>query len=101
MKVEKASVRRYEVTPFGSKPFGKFGSFLEARQRMGMKTVKLERCFACRKAFADDEDVFVASVVPGVGNRFLCRECNSRALGEQEKAGGGAHGQAVSQQENL
>jgi hypothetical protein len=85
MKVERTTVRRYEVKSFGSKPFGKFGGFLEARKRMGLKTAKFERCFACRKAFADEDDVYLASVVPGVGNQFLWGSAMRRRSKRREK----------------
>jgi hypothetical protein len=79
MVVKRITQKRYEVTPIGSKPFMKHGAFIATRKRLGCSTREYETCFICREIFAEGDDVYLASVTPGMGNLFLCKECSGKA----------------------
>ncbi len=75
MIVKKTTTRSYEVRIFGIPAFSTHGAFIEARKRNGLKTEKFTKCFICEKKFKPEEDIFVVSVTPRVGNRFICVDC--------------------------
>jgi hypothetical protein len=83
MVIERTTTKRYEITLMQDEPFMKFGKFIETRKRIGLKTTMFERCFVCKMAFLDDDDVFIASVTPKVGNRFICAKCRRAALEDE------------------
>lgn len=75
MNITKKYSNTYEIIhAIASKPFMKFGKFIEARKRRGMSTVMWDKCFGCDHDFTDDEDVYVGTVTEK-GNIFFCKSC--------------------------
>lgn len=75
MFITKKSTNSYEIIhAIASKPFMKFGKFIEVRRRRDMSTAMWDKCFGCDHGFADDEDVYVGTVTKK-GNIFFCKSC--------------------------
>ena len=75
MNITKKYSNTYKVIhAIASKPFMKFGEFIEVRRRHGMSTARWEKCFGCNHDFADNEDVYVGTVTEK-GNIFFCKSC--------------------------
>lgn len=77
MKITKTVMRTYEIN-FVKKSFlSTAGEFLRYRKSIGAKTEPYERCFICGRKFADNEIPRVV-IVTGIGNRFICKECEDK-----------------------
>lgn len=75
MHITKKYSNTYEIIhAIASKPFMKFGKFIETRKRRGMSTERWEKCFGCNHGLTDDEDVYIGTVTKK-GNIFLCKSC--------------------------
>lgn len=77
MEVIKIIKNVYQVTQASEKPFMKFGTFRETRERLGLSVER--RCFRCGHKFKDDEDIYLV-MLKGTLNKFFCKECNDKAL---------------------
>lgn len=85
MEVIKIIKNAYQVTQASEKPFMKFGTFREARERLGLSVER--RCFRCGHKFKDDEDVYLI-LFRGTLNHLFCNNCNEQALNDLRKGGG-------------
>lgn len=77
MEVIKIIKNAYQVTQASEKPFMKFGTFRETRERLGLSVER--RCFRCGHKFKDDEDIYLV-MLKGTLNKIFCKECNDKAL---------------------
>lgn len=77
MKITKTVTKIYEITPVGKDFLSTAGEFIRYRKKIGLKTEPFERCFVCGRKFADNETPRVC-IVKGIGNRFICKECEDK-----------------------
>ena len=87
MNITKKYSSSHEVIhAIASKPFMKFGKFMEVRRRNGQTTASWERCFACNHDFTEDEDVYFGTVAKK-GNIFFCKSCADKYNTEKKAEG--------------
>ena len=88
MDVVKIIRKAYKVEQATEKPFLKFGTFRETRERLGLSVEK--RCFNCGHNFKDDEYIYLV-MFNGTLNHFFCKNCNDKALDDLKKGGSNAN----------
>lgn len=84
MTIVRTYTIKYEIT--NAMDFGRgntISSIREARSGLlkGEKDTLLEKCFACKKKFEDDDIPFLG-FVKGHKNVCLCRDCGAKVLAE-------------------
>lgn len=68
-------------------PFSKYGDCKKRADKLNhsLEKRKLSKCFACKKQFKDEENVYLAIIKTegglGIKNKFLCEECASKVGG--------------------
>lgn len=82
MIITKTITHHYEVLDVSAKPFMKFGTFRQTRERLNLKIEKT--CFNCGHKFKDEENTYLA-ILKGSLNKLLCEECNKKALQDINK----------------
>lgn len=60
-----------------------FNTLNSGREKIGLKTQKL--CFNCHHKFLDDEKLYVGVFNNHAGNKFLCKDCWTKAMKELGK----------------
>lgn len=61
------------------------GDVIETRNKKGLKTPDLSKCFVCGHKFINSEYPYIAIVKGTTNNKFICSECAKKVEGSDSE----------------